>query len=618
MKKFEYTVKPILKWAGGKTQILDDIIPLVPDEYNRYIEPFFGGGALFFALMPENAVISDSNPELINVYRQVADNVSGVINALKKYKNDEAMFYAVRSQKWDELSPVEAAARTLYLNHTCFNGLYRVNKRGEFNTPFGNYKNPTICNEENLRAASKLLKTAVIVCGDYKTVLDKYAKKGDFIFLDPPYVPASEYADFKRYTKHQFKEPEQRELAALFTAYANKGVFVLETNSNAPLVYELYGQHDIKTVDTKRSISSNGQSRKGKDVIITPRTNDTHEYPKTRYMGSKQKLLDPIWAQAARFRGSSVIDLFSGSGSVSYMFKKHGYQVLANDYMHMSYMFAKAMIENSSTVLSDEEIEWFLTKHGENDGFVANTFDGLYFTTAENRLIDIIRTNILHTKDEYKQAVAMAGLIRACMKKRPRGLFTYTGCGKYDDGRRDLSISLADQFRENVHAINNAVFDNGKTNKAVCGDAMSLFGRADIVYFDPPYCSKGTDDNEYVRRYHFVEGLARNWEGVELQENTKTKKFKNYPTPFSTKQGALEAFDQLFCRYQSSVLIVSYSSNSYPDKETMVAMLKKYKPCVDVVSISYTYGFGNQHEARTHNNRVQEYLFVAYSKEALI
>lgn len=270
VKSKESTVAtPVLKWAGGKTQMLDDILNRMPDSYGRYIEPFIGGGALFFKLDDENSVIADSNPELINMYRQVADRCDEVIEALKLYKNEEETFYEVRAKNWTECSEVEAAARMLYLNKTCFNGLYRLNKKGLFNTPFGRYKNPNICNEEKLRAASEVLKKAIIVCGDYLDVLQKYAKKGDFIFLDPPYVPISENADFKRYTKEQFYESDQRNLAQEVDRLVSKGCKVMLTNSNHPLVHELYGKYNIEIIQTKRNINSKGNKRKGEDVIVT-------------------------------------------------------------------------------------------------------------------------------------------------------------------------------------------------------------------------------------------------------------------------------------------------------------------------------------------------------------
>lgn len=242
--------KPVLKWAGGKTQMLKDLLPKVPASYGRYIEPFFGGGAMLFAMQPENAIIADSNPELINMYRQIADNVDDVIEYLKKYENTSEMFYAVRGQEWTALPKAEAAARTIFLNRTCFNGLYRVNKQGKFNVPFGRYKNPKICDEENLYAVSAILKKTEILCGDYLLVLEHYAQSGDFIFLDPPYLPISEYADFKRYTKEQFYEEDHVELAKLVMRLHERGCHVVLTNSNHPLVHELYAPY--KRLDTTR------------------------------------------------------------------------------------------------------------------------------------------------------------------------------------------------------------------------------------------------------------------------------------------------------------------------------------------------------------------------------
>ena len=197
-KKSNVQAKPILKWAGGKTQMLGELMPKVPASFGRYIEPFIGGGAMFFALNPKDAIIADSNPELINMYDQIANNVDEVISYLQKYENTQEMFYAVRALEWKELSKSEAAARTIYLNKTCFNGLYRVNKKGQFNVPFGKYKSPNYCDVEALYAASEVLQKATIVCGDYLSVLKEYAQPGDFVFLDPPYLPISEYTEFKR------------------------------------------------------------------------------------------------------------------------------------------------------------------------------------------------------------------------------------------------------------------------------------------------------------------------------------------------------------------------------------------------------------------------------------
>ena len=618
-------VKPILKWAGGKTQMLGDLLPKVPKSYGRYIEPFFGGGAMFFALQPENAIIADSNPELINMYRQVAENVDEVISCLKKYENSSEMFYAVREQDWMCLSKSEAAARTIFLNRTCFNGLYRVNKQGKFNVPYGKYTNPRICDEEGLKAASEALKKAEILCGDYLLVLDHYAQAGDFVFLDPPYLPISEYADFKRYTKEQFYEEDHIELAKMIMRLQERGCHVVLTNSNHPLVHELYAPFTIDVIQTKRHISCNGSTRKGEDVIVTippkqqtlqrlepqPLPQQVSAYPPTRFMGSKSKLLSEIWSVVSQFNVNTVVDLFSGSGVVGYMLKAQGKAVVSNDYMAMSATFTKAMIENNTVTLPLEEAKELLVAHKESDHFVATTFKGLYYSDEENDLIDTLRTNIAAMRDQYKQAIAMTSLIRACLKKRPRGIFTYTG-HRYDDGRQDLKKSLSQQFLESVEAVNKSIFDNGKSNLSKHGDAMDLkVENVDLVYIDPPYYSP-LSDNEYVRRYHFVEGLARDWKGVEIQEHTQTKKFKSYPTPFSTRKGAADAFDKLFKKFANSILVVSYSSNSQPTQDEMVAIMAKYKEHVEVIPIDYKYSFGNQSDAKTHRNTVQEYLFVGF------
>lgn len=618
--------RPLLKWAGGKTQLLSEILPKIPKKYGRYIEPFFGGGAVFFAVSPENGIIADSNPELVNLYRTVAEDVNGVIAQLRNYENTEEMFYAVRSLDRTKLSNIEAAARTIFLNKTCFNGLYRVNKSGQFNVPFGRYKNPKIIDEDSLKAASLLLGRATIICGDYKTVLKENAQAGDFIFLDPPYLPVSEYADFKRYTKEQFYEEDHVELAGEVKRLHELGCHVVLTNSNHPLVHEHYRKFAVEVVQTKRYISCNGKGRTGEDVIVNvqpkqrfnlrlihaPLPLQAMQYPSTRYMGSKNKLLSEIWAVASQFEFDTALDLFSGSGVVGYMFKSHGKAVVSNDYMAMSATFAKAMIENNEVTLTQAEALALLEPRNAMDHFVETKFRGLYFSDDDNRLIDIVRANIKAVKNPYKRAIAMSALIRACLKKRPRGIFTYVG-HRYDDGRKDLLMSFHAQFLEAVDTVNAAVFNNGKQNKARNGDAMTLQYREQcLVYIDPPYYSP-LSDNEYVRRYHFVEGLARDWQGVEIQEHTLTKKFKSYPTPFSSRKGATEAFDMLFKRFRESVLVVSYSSNSQPTLDEMVAIMAKHKSHVEVVPVDYKYSIGNQGTRVGDNkNDVQEYIFVGY------
>lgn len=619
-------IRPILKWAGGKTQLLSALASHIPSNFSRYVEPFIGGGALFFALQPEHALISDSNPELVNLYQQVANDVEAVIRCLKGYENTREMFYDVRGQDWQRLAPCEAAARMIYLNRTCFNGLYRVNRKGEFNVPFGNYRNPSICDEKNLRAAAEVLKRAEIVCCDFSKVLGGMVRRGDFVFLDPPYVPVGKWGDFKRYTKEQFSNDDQVRLSQAVEEIHRNGVWAVLTNSNHPFVHKLYSGHKIDIVQTKRNISSNGAMRRGEDVIVDIIPTGSEDciyfasssiprqagcYPKTRFMGSKRKLLREIWQVASRFDFDSAIDLFSGSGIVGYLFKSMGKAVTSNDYMAMSAVFSKAMIENNAITLSDAEIKSLLRTPKKIDSFVSDTFKGLFFSDQDNATIDVIRTNIARLRNPYKIAIAKSALIRACSKKRARGLFTYVG-DRYDDGRKDLKLPMAEQFIECVKAVNGSVFDNGKTNRSVWGNALDLTEvAADLVYMDPPYYTPKSD-NEYVRRYHFLEGLARDWSDVQIQTDTKTKKFRSYPTPFATRDGAVDAFTALFKRYANSIIIVSYSSNSLPTKDEMVSLMSKYKNHVDVVPIDYRYNFGNRSDGCVKRQNVKEYLFIGY------
>lgn len=332
-------------------------------------------------------------------------------------------------------------------------------------------------------------------------------------------------------------------------------------------------------------------------------------FPVTRYMGSKRKLLNEIWDVSKKFDFESVLDLFSGSGVVSYMYKAYGKKVISNDYMSMNAIAAKALVENNSVVLLQSDLNKILSNTEIVDTFVQDTFKNIYFSDDDNAFIDLVRTNIRSLDNEYKRAIAMEALIRACTKKRPRGIFTYVG-DRYNDGRRDLQKTFKEQFIDAVEIINAAVFDNGKNNQVYNEDAMSLMTEADLVYIDPPYYTPKSD-NEYVRRYHFVEGLARDWKGVDIQYETKTKKFKSYPTPFSTRDGAADAFDRIFDQYSKSILVVSYSSNSLPNLDDMITIMKRHKRNVEVVPIEYRYSFGTRNN--TKRNEVKEYLFVGYN-----
>lgn len=251
---------PIVKWAGGKTQLLDRLLPRMPAQWNRYFEPFAGGAALFFATRPKQAHLWDTNVELVNTYDVVRGDLTRLIRALKQHRYDKDRFYAVRAQRPEELDNVQRAARFLYLNRTCFNGLYRVNRRGEFNVPFGRYTNPRICDVPRLQAASLALTKAEVHVGDFGQVLE-FTKKNDFIYFDPPYVPLSRTSSFTAYSAAAFGQPEQERLADTFAKLDRRGCKVMLSNSDAPAVHELYKGFNIERVEAHRNINSKAGGR---------------------------------------------------------------------------------------------------------------------------------------------------------------------------------------------------------------------------------------------------------------------------------------------------------------------------------------------------------------------
>lgn len=264
------SASPFLKWAGGKGRILPQLLQHFPkDVHNRrYYEPFVGGGAVFFALQPRQSHLFDLNPDLVEAYCVVRDRVEELIAALGAHSNDPGHFYHVRAQDTSTLSPVERAARLLYLNRTCFNGLYRVNRRGEFNVPFGKYANPTICNVEGLRASSRALQGVTIEHADFAEATH-CARAGDFVYFDPPYVPLSPTSSFTAYYSHKFGEEEHKRLARTFAALAERGVTVALSNSDTPLVRMLYADFTIASIVARRNINSKADRRGAvREVLI--------------------------------------------------------------------------------------------------------------------------------------------------------------------------------------------------------------------------------------------------------------------------------------------------------------------------------------------------------------
>ncbi len=261
--------RPFLKWAGGKGRLLEQLRPLLPARFARYFEPFAGGAALFFDLRPEHAELTDINSELIDCYRAVRDKVEPVIGALKRHRYDETHYYRVRAIDPASLARPERAARTIYLNKTGYNGLYRVNRSGKFNVPMGRYTNPRVCDADNLRACSAALKGVEVQVRDFETQVAR-ARAGDFVYFDPPYVPVSDTADFTSYAPGGFGLDGQRRLAALFASLARRGVHVVLSNSDTPLVRELYRGFRIARVLAARNINSRGALRgKVGEVVVT-------------------------------------------------------------------------------------------------------------------------------------------------------------------------------------------------------------------------------------------------------------------------------------------------------------------------------------------------------------
>ncbi len=337
-------------------------------------------------------------------------------------------------------------------------------------------------------------------------------------------------------------------------------------------------------------------------------TDNFRNFPGTRYMGSKNKILFAIWEHLGKLDFSSFLDAFAGSNVVSYFMKSQNKQVFSNDFLSFSYLTSKAIVENSSVKLSDQEI-LFLLNEKQNDNFIQKTFKDIFYSEEDNKFLDIVRTNIAELDGEYKQALAFSALVRACLKKRSRGIFTFVG-ERYNDGRVDMQKSMRDHFLESVKLYNNAVFDNHQENKAFNLHSEKLEIAADLVYLDPPYFSPKSD-NDYVRRYHFIEGLVKNWDKLTIQNHTAVKKFQSYDSPFSKKESAVLALENLISKFRKSILVISYSSNSLPNKEQIVGMLQKFKSYVEVHEIKHTYSMGNQnHKIGNANNRIQEYLFI--------
>lgn len=273
----ERRMSPVLKWAGGKTQLLEPITARMPKAYNCYYEPFIGGGAVFLTVSPDKAVINDINEQLVNLYRQLKSNVTSVISAIRELDSatcDKEFYYHVRQRYNSKITSndfdAECAALMIWLNKHCFNGLYRVNGKGLFNVPYNNRVNGKSIDEDNLTAISEYLQKAdvTITCLDFEEVC-KNVCADDFVYFDSPYVPVSETADFTDYTKGGFSLEDHKRLAALFRRLDSVGAKVMLSNNDVPLVHELYDGYNIQSLSVKRMINRNASKRTGQEVLIT-------------------------------------------------------------------------------------------------------------------------------------------------------------------------------------------------------------------------------------------------------------------------------------------------------------------------------------------------------------
>lgn len=332
-------------------------------------------------------------------------------------------------------------------------------------------------------------------------------------------------------------------------------------------------------------------------------------FPQLRFMGSKYRLLPWIHDVLREIEFSTALDAFSGSGAVGYLMKAMGKEVVSNDRLHFSHAIATATIENPGERLDEGDIALLLAPSAAADDFIRRTFAGIFFTEPDLAFLDRVWANLPRIDSRYKRALAIAALVRACVKRQPRGVFTVAGDPEnYKDGRRDLRLSLEEHFTEHAALYGAAVFDNGRLNRARCGDVFDLEEPAfDLVYLDPPYVPR-SDDNCYIKRYHFLEGLATYWRDAELMHGTRVKKLKKPYTPFSYRKDAPDAFDRMFRQFGDSTIVLSYSSNGFPDLADLVRMMGRYKRVVEVHGREHRYHFGTH--SKVERSQVTEYLIV--------
>lgn len=344
----------------------------------------------------------------------------------------------------------------------------------------------------------------------------------------------------------------------------------------------------------------------GVDAVALSRT--VARYPRLRFMGSKYKLAPRLGELFMSLPPGPAVDAFSGSGVVSYTLKATGRQVLANDHLAFASELAKATVQNDHERLSQEDIELILSGNADGRDFIATTFRGLYFSDADHAFLDAAWSHI-ERFSEIKRALAISALCLAAAWKQPRGVFTFT-TRRYDDGRRHLRMSLQELFCEAVQVFNKAVFPGaGGTCRSANGDVFEIDPEPFVLaYLDPPYAPP-RDDTCYIKRYHFLEGLATYWRGQEIMWETRTRKLRKRYTPFAYKKSAAEALDRAFEHFRRCALVVSYGSNAALTVDDLERLLRRHKRFVRRFEIPHRYGFGTH--ARAERRVATEYVLVA-------
>jgi DNA adenine methylase/adenine-specific DNA-methyltransferase len=323
-------------------------------------------------------------------------------------------------------------------------------------------------------------------------------------------------------------------------------------------------------------------------------------------MGSKYRIMPYLMAVFADLEFRTALDAFSGSGVVAYGLKAMGKQVAANDFLAFASTVARATVENSAVRLDAEEVASIIGPAADDRDFIQRTFEGLYFPPEDLAFLDSAWSHV-EQLPAYKRDIAIAALCLAAARKQPRGVFTVTD-GRYNDGRRSMRMPLRDLFPEAVAAYNAVVFDNGSQNVVTSGDVFHLDPVSyDLVYLDPPYAPP-KDDNDYIKRYHFLEGLAVYWRGLEIMTHTKTKKIPKRFTPFAYGHTITKALEDVFELARESIIVLSYSSNSVPGEDEIYKLLRQVKADVRTFAVPHRYSFG------THSTAVRreahEYIFV--------